>query len=72
MARPSALASSSLASIVRQLPGASGDFQATYGVTSDGELRTAELTGAFYRGKPGLTYALTLEDYGTSKDITAP
>ena len=54
------------------IPGASGDFQATYGVTSDGELRTAELTGAFYSGKPALTYALTLEDYGTSKDITAP
>ena len=54
------------------IPGATGDFEATYGVTSDGELRTAELTGVFYSGKPSMTYSMTVDDYGTSKDITAP
>jgi lipoprotein LprG len=54
------------------IPGASGVFQATYGITSDGELRQASVTGAFYHGHPPLTYSLVLENYGTSKDITAP
>jgi lipoprotein LprG len=54
------------------IPGATGDFDATYGITSDGELRTAELTGEFYAGKPSMTYSMTVDDYGTSKDITAP
>lgn len=54
------------------IPGASGDFQASYDITSGGELRQASLTGVFYSGHPSMTYALVLEDYGTSKDITAP
>jgi len=54
------------------IPGATGTFDATYGITPDGELRTASLTGAFYSGKPDMTYTLTVDDYGTSKDITAP
>jgi lipoprotein LprG len=54
------------------IPGASGTFDATYGITSDGELRTAALTGVFYDGKPSMTYTLTVDDYGTSKVITAP
>ena len=54
------------------IPGATGEFDATYGITSDGELRTAELTGVFYSGKPSMTYSMTVDDYGTSKDITAP
>jgi lipoprotein LprG len=54
------------------IPGASGDFAATYGISDDGELRQASLTGIFYAGKPALTYTLLLTDYGTSKDITAP
>ncbi len=54
------------------IPGASGTFDATYGITADGELRTAALTGAFYEGKPSMTYTLTVDDYGTSKVITAP
>lgn len=54
------------------IPGASGPFTASYGVTSDGELRQASLTGVFYSGHPALTYSLVLESYGTSKDITAP
>jgi lipoprotein LprG len=54
------------------IPGASGDFAATYAVTSDGELRQVELSGVFYAGHPANTYTLVLTDYGSSKDITAP
>jgi lipoprotein LprG len=54
------------------IPGASGDFDATYGITSDGELRQVTLTGTFYPGEPENTYTLVLTDYGTSKDVTAP
>jgi lipoprotein LprG len=58
--------------VAHLIPGASGTFDATYDVTSDGELRQASLTGVFYSGKPSMTYSLMLTDYGTSKDITAP
>src|SRR4051794_6637991 len=54
------------------IPGATGDFSATYAVTSDGELRQVQLTGAFYPDAPANTYTLVLTDYGTSKDISAP
>jgi lipoprotein LprG len=54
------------------IPGASGDFEATYGIAGDGELRQLALTGTFYSGHPQNTYRLVLTDYGTSKDITAP
>ena len=54
------------------IPGASGDFDATYALTSDDELRQVTLTGEFYAGHPANTYTLVLTDYGTSKDITAP
>ena len=54
------------------IPGATGDFRATYALTSDGDLRQATLTGVFYSGHASNTYTLVLTDYGTSKDITAP
>ena len=55
------------------IPSASGDdFDATYTITDDGELREAELTGAFYAGRGRVTYTLDFDDYGTEKDITAP
>jgi lipoprotein LprG len=54
------------------IPGATGDFDATYAVTSDGELRQVELTGVFYAGRPANTYTLVLTDYGTSTEIAAP
>jgi lipoprotein LprG len=55
------------------IPGASGDsYDATYAVTSDGELRKVDLTGEFYSGHPENTYTMLLTDYGTSKDIAAP
>jgi lipoprotein LprG len=54
------------------IPGASGDFTATYGIADNGELRQASLTGVFYHGKPSMTYTLVLDHYGTSTDIAAP
>ena len=54
------------------IPGAEGDFQATYAIADNGELRSADLTGVFYPGHPALTYALGLDDYGTTLDVTAP
>lgn len=54
------------------IPGASGDFDATYTVTDDGELREAVLTGVFYPGTDPMTYTVGFEDYGTEQDITAP
>ena len=54
------------------IPGATGDFGATYAVTSDGELRQVKLSGVFYAGHPANTYTLVLTDYGTTKDISAP
>ena len=54
------------------LPGAEGDFDATYTISADGELREAVLTGVFYRDAESMTYTIGFEDYGTEKKITAP
>ena len=54
------------------VPGVAGDVDATYTITDDGELRTAELTGDFYGTGASTTYTLTVEDYGITKEITAP
>jgi lipoprotein LprG len=55
------------------IPSASGDaFDATYGLTSDGELRQVSLTGVFYDGSPANTYTLVLTKYGAAQDVTAP
>ncbi|WP_435741443.1 LppX_LprAFG lipoprotein [Nocardioides sp. SYSU DS0663] len=54
------------------IPSASGDFDATYTVTSDGELRSAELTGTFYADSPSMTYTIDFDQYGTEQEITAP
>jgi len=54
------------------LPGATGDFDATYTITEDGELREAVLTGVFYPNTESMTYTIGFEDYGTEKKITAP
>jgi lipoprotein LprG len=58
--------------VSRVIPSASGDFDAVYTVTADGELRSAELTGVFYPDTEPMTYTLDFEDYGTEQDITAP
>ena len=54
------------------IPTASGDFDATYTITDDDELREARLTGVFYKDSDPMSYTVTFEDYGTSKDIKAP
>jgi lipoprotein LprG len=55
------------------VPTAEGDFAFTYTISDDDELREAVLKGAFYGADEGeVTYTLTLDDYGTEKDITAP
>ncbi len=55
------------------IPTAEGDFSFTYTISDDDELREAVIKGAFYGEDEGdVTYTLTLDDYGTEKDITAP
>lgn len=54
------------------IPSASGDFDAAYTVTEDGELRRATLTGEFYPGAGSMTYTLDFDDYGLEQDISAP
>lgn len=54
------------------LPGATGDFDAKYTVSADGELREAVLTGVFYPNTDAMTYTIGFEDYGTEKKIAAP
>jgi lipoprotein LprG len=54
------------------IPSAEGEFDVTYTVTSDGELREAVLTGVFYPDTDPMTYSVGFDDYGTEKEITAP
>lgn len=54
------------------IPTAAGDFDATYTITAEGELREAVLTGAFYPDSDEMTYTIGFDDYGTEQDITAP
>ena len=54
------------------IPTASGDFDVTYTITDDGELRAARLTGVFYEDSEPMSYTVTFEDYGIDKHITAP
>ena len=62
-----------LGGLARSIPGATGELRRDVRhharTASSG---TATLTGAFYAGQPSMTYTLTVDDYGTSKDITAP
>jgi lipoprotein LprG len=54
------------------VPTVSGDVDATYTLTSDDELRQAVLTGDFYGNGKTETYTVTVDHYGTQKDIKAP
>jgi lipoprotein LprG len=54
------------------IPTAEGDFDVSYTVSKAGEMRQAVLKGAFYGDSGDVTYTLTLDDYGTEKEITAP
>lgn len=48
-----------------------GEFDVTYGVTDDGELRTAVLTGPFYTDAEA-SYTFEVSDYGKSVEISEP
>lgn len=55
------------------IPSSAGDsFDVEWQITEDGELRQADLTGVFYPRSEEMTYTVTFDDYGTTKDITKP
>ncbi|MBM7519919.1 LppX_LprAFG lipoprotein [Nocardioides nitrophenolicus] len=55
------------------LPCAEGDeFEATYRLDDDGYLRTARLTGVFFKDSEPLTYTIDVTKYDVTKDISAP
>lgn len=54
------------------IPSAEGDFDATYTIAENGELRQATLTGVFYPDSDEMTYTVEVDDYGTEKDISKP
>lgn len=60
--------------VVAALPTAdeTGTFDVSYAIDDEGRLRSATLTGPFYKGDPDVTYDLTLTDYGSNPDISAP
>ncbi|NHA68871.1 LppX_LprAFG lipoprotein [Phycicoccus flavus] len=47
------------------------DFDVTYGLTEDDQLRTAVIAGPFF-GDTDSTYTATLSDYGVPVEITRP
>ena len=58
--------------VARVIPGASGDFTLSTQITDGDELRSMSMTGVFYKNAKPNTYTVGFEDYGTTKDITAP
>lgn len=55
------------------LPCANGNaFKVTFDVGSDGALRSAELTGAFFPRSHPITYTIDITQYDVTKDIKAP
>lgn len=54
------------------IPSAEGDFDVTFTITDEGELREAVLRGVFYPNTGPMTYTMTLTDYGVEPTITAP
>ena len=61
------------ADMKKVIPSSTGDtFDVEWQVTEEGELRRADLTGAFYPDSAEMTYTVTFAEYGTEKDITAP
>lgn len=60
--------------VARIIPSASAnsEFDATFTVTEDNLLNEAVLTGPFYPNAPQVSYTIEFDEYGTSKEITAP
>ncbi|HSV40975.1 MAG TPA: LppX_LprAFG lipoprotein [Nocardioidaceae bacterium] len=62
------------ANVVSAIPSAddTGTFEVSFAIDDEGHLRTATLTGPFYDGQPDVTYDVTITEYGTDKEISAP
>lgn len=58
--------------VANVIPSAEGDFDATYTISAEGELREAVLTGVFYPDTEAMTYTIGFDDYGSEPEITAP
>ncbi|KRF17324.1 hypothetical protein ASG90_08500 [Nocardioides sp. Soil797] len=60
--------------VTRIIPSASGDFDVTYQVSSDEELREVEVSGKFYPDVDSMTYTITFDKYGDydESDVQAP
>ena len=72
-----------LSSYVGVLPGAvvddsipsadeDADFPVTFQIDDQGRLRTVEITGPFYGTDGVVDYTVSVDDYGSATDITAP
>ena len=48
------------------------DFPVTFQIDEDGRLRSVDISGPFYGSKGTVDYTVSLDDYGTDKDITKP
>ena len=58
--------------VANVIPSAEGDFEATYTISKDDELREAVLTGVFYPDTEPMTYTIGFDDYGSEPEISAP
>lgn len=54
------------------IPSATGDFDVTYTLSDDDELRSMVVTGDFYDKGAQTTYTIDFSDYGSRPKITAP
>jgi lipoprotein LprG len=50
----------------------SADFPVVFRIDDEGRLRSVVISGPFYGSKGEVEYTVSLDDYGTSKDIEAP
>ena len=48
------------------------DFEVTFRIDDEGRLRSAEVSGPFYGATGTVDYTISVDDYGTEKDITRP
>lgn len=60
--------------VTRIIPSASGDFEVTYQITSEAELREVQVTGQFYPDVDSMTYTINFSEYGEhdESDVQAP
>ncbi|MGZ5405334.1 MAG: LppX_LprAFG lipoprotein [Nocardioides sp.] len=51
---------------------ADAEFPATFLIDEDGRLRSVEISGPFYGSQGTVDYTVSVDDYGTEKDIKKP